>query len=745
MRYNKYLTIGLLSVSLIALEMAWTRIFSAEFFYTFAFLILSLAVLGLGLGSLSLRFFKFLNKEKLLPHLLSLTSIAMFIGPLLIFKLDIQFTQIFSDKLMILKLILAVLILNSAYFIGGIALALLFKTHNKNLDKLYMVDLVCAGGGIILVILMMNWLGTPVATFLISLPILLAAFLAYQKFYKAIPILLATMYIAATPFAGEWLQAERKERAEVIYTHWDAMAKIKVYQYSENYWGLNIDNAANSPCYGFDGNFNKPDSALYDFGIDVKYLIDQNDNCTFLSLGSGGGVDVLQALQHGAAEVHAAEVIPHINYMMTDGFLADFSGKIYQDPQVKVVTEDARAYVRRFDNKFDMIYSLSANSFAAMASGSFALAENYLFTTEAFIDYWNSLSENGFLMMEHQFYVPRMISEVKDALNSVGIENPNAHFAVYNLPKMRRKIILMGKQPLTNEIITNAFGDMEMEARNWVYPIYPVTIDSLQDSLITSIIHEGWESAKDQAPYDISPTTDNRPFAAQMGLWKNFSFEKLDKVLPYEFFGFPLSKLIIAIILMIILGIIIPINLLPYLFSEEKLKFAPWLYFFMIGMGFMMIEVILIQQYALLIGTTIFSLTTILISLLLFSGIGSRFSKNFKDPVPFIAILLWLAINIIVFPLLVKLFGGLGLFPRILIAIIALAPLGFFMGMPFPKAGLRVGKLIDWGFAVNGAASTFGATLVLLIAFTWGYSFALAFAGLCYFIALGLFLKKKAW
>src|SRR6056297_1384128 len=291
MRYNKYLTIGLLSVSLIALEMAWTRIFSAEFFYTFAFLILSLAVLGLGLGSLSLRFFKFLNKEKLLPHLLSLTSIAMFIGPLLIFKLDIQFTQIFSDKLMILKLILAVLILNSAYFIGGIALALLFKTHNKNLDKLYMVDLVCAGGGIILVILMMNWLGTPVATFLISLPILLAAFLAYQKFYKAIPILLATMYIAATPFAGEWLQAERKERAEVIYTHWDAMAKIKVYQYSENYWGLNIDNAANSPCYGFDGNFNKPDSALYDFGIDVKYLIDQNDNCTFLSLGSGGGVD----------------------------------------------------------------------------------------------------------------------------------------------------------------------------------------------------------------------------------------------------------------------------------------------------------------------------------------------------------------------------------------------------------------------------------------------------------------------
>ncbi|MFP4548248.1 MAG: hypothetical protein ACLFQM_08940 [Fidelibacterota bacterium] len=745
MRYNKYLTIGLLSLSLIALEMAWTRIFSAEFFYTFAFLILSLSVLGLGLGSLSLRFFKWLNQEKLLPHLLVLTSLAMFIGPLLIFKLDIQFTQIFSDKLMIFKLLLTVLILNSAYFIGGIALALLLKTHNKELDKLYMVDLISAGAGIILVILMMNWLGTPVATFLISFPILLAAFLAYQKFYKGIPVFLAVLYIAATPFADDWLQAEREERAEVIYTHWDAMAKIKVYDFSENYWGLNIDNAANSPCYGFDGKFNSPDSELYDFGIDVKYLIDQNENCTFLSLGAGGGVDVLQALQHGAAEVHAAEVIPHINYMMTEGFLAGFSGNIYKDPRVKVITEDARAYVRRFNNKFDMIYSLSANSFTAMASGSFALAENYLFTTEAFVDYWNSLSENGFLMMEHQFYVPRMVSEVKDALKSAGVENPKAHFAVYNLPKMRRKIILMAKQPLTGDIIDNAFGNMEMEARNWVYPIYPVTVDSLHDPLITTIINKGWQGAREKAPYDISPTTDNRPFAAQMGLWKNFSFEKLDKVLPYEFFGFPLSKMIIAIILMIIIGIIIPINLLPYLFSKEKLKLAPWLYFFMIGMGFMMIEVILIQQYALLIGTTIFSLTTILISLLIFSGIGSRFSTKFTDRVPFLGILLWLVFNIFAFPMIVKIFGGMGLFPRMLVAIVVLAPLGFFMGMPFPKAGLRVGKLIDWGFAVNGAASTFGATLVLLIAFTWGYSISLAFAGLCYLIAFGLFAAKKAW
>ena len=120
---------------------------------------------------------------------------------------------------------------------------------------------------------------------------------------------------------------------------------------------------------------------------------------TFLSLGAGGGQDVYQALQDGAKEIHAVEVISHLNELMQDGELAEFSGYIYKAPRVVVISEDARAYVRRFTNKFDLIYSFSSNSFAALASGAFALAENYLYTTEAFIDYWNALSENGYMLI----------------------------------------------------------------------------------------------------------------------------------------------------------------------------------------------------------------------------------------------------------------------------------------------------------------------------------------------------------
>jgi hypothetical protein len=183
-------------------------------------------------------------------------------------------------------------------------------------------------------------------------------------------------------------------------------------------------------------------------------------------------MDVMLALDQGATEVHAAEVIGHINKMMIEGdpsgyvsgdstvldstgrlvTLPEYSGHVYHDPRVTVVTEDARTYVKRHKNKFDVIYSLSSNTWAALGSGAFALTENYLFTTEAFKDYWNALTDGGFLSMEHQVYMPRLVSEVIDALKDLGVENPSDHFAVYNLPRLRRNVLLLSKRPLTDEL-----------------------------------------------------------------------------------------------------------------------------------------------------------------------------------------------------------------------------------------------------------------------------------------------------
>lgn len=744
---GRFLIVALISITLVSMEITWTRIFSSEFFYNFAFLILSLAILGLGLGALSLRFFSFLNDRKKIGTILSLTALLALIGPPIVLHIALSFTNLFTSWVMVGKLVLVIFLLSSSFFCGGIALTLLFKQYHSDMPRLYMADLFGAGGGVFLALILMNLFGTPLATILLCIPIIIAAFITSKGWRLVFPVIITLIVIGMAPFAETLVEKPRKERMPVIYKHWDSMSKIKIFgpPKAPDYRGINIDNVANSPVYKFDGNWDSPKVKEFEFGIDVSYLIKLADSCTFMSLGAGGGTDVLQALKEGAKEIHAVEVNPHVNELMLKGELAEFSGHIYKDPRVIVVTEDARAYVRRFENKFDLIYSLSSNTFAALTSGAFAMAESYLFTTDAFEDYYQGLTKNGFMMMEHQFYMPRIVSEALNAMENLGIKHPKDHIAVYDLPKMRRNILLLSKAPLTEEIRQNAFGKLTPERYENIHLLYPAP-EKIADNLINRIVTKGWKNVAEETPMDISPSTDNRPFTAQLGKWKTFSWEKLGKFSPFlEVKGFPISKILIIVIIIIILAIIVPLNILPYFTQKEKLPFLGWAYFFAIGTGFMIIEVVLIQRYTLFIGPSVYTIMATLFTLLLGSGIGSKFSTKCNDKVPFIGIVLWVLLEIFVFRSLTTLLVGLTILPRILVSAILILPLGFFLGMPFPKGAKRVERLIDWGFAVNGAASVFGAAFILLVSFSYGFNAALLLGAGFYFLAFLFINFKKSW
>ncbi|MBN1542032.1 hypothetical protein JW992_07770 [candidate division KSB1 bacterium] len=745
MKRLRYLFVALLSMTLIGLELTWTRIFSAEFFYTFAFLILSLAVLGLGLGALALRFFPALARESRLPIYLLLTGFFVLVGPPAVFLLKLDFSQIFSSHSVIFDLLAAVMLLSSAYFTGGMALASIFRRYNQEMPGLYMADLLGAAVGVLAAILMMNGLGTQTATFFIAIPVLLAALLAGQRWQKVLTLGLFVLMGVFNNRSDRILQVDRQEPAHVVHTHWDAMAKVKVYEATGSYQMINIDNIARTHAYSFDGDWNKPDSLKMEFAIDVSRLIGQFDSCRYAVIGAGGGGDLLQPLQAGAARVYAVEVIPYINQMLTDGMLTDLTGGLYRDPRVEVITEDGRAFVRRYTNAFDILYSSSSNTFAALASGAFALAENYLFTTEAFIDYWRALSDSGYLVIEHQVYVPRLVSELQDALSHLQIADAKAHFVVYDWPQARRNILLLSKQPLPRETIRHAITGERDVSDSPFRLLFPAP-DSLRDNLVNRIVTEGWQVATDSAKIDISPCTDNRPYIAQMGLWRNLETTRTQKLTPHsDLFGFPLSKLIIAVIVLIIVLLIIPLNLIPYFISRQKLKGVPWFYFFFIGMAFMIVEIVLIQKYTLFIGPSVYGIATVLLTLLLASGIGSRFSARFPTTLTFGGIVLWLLVDRLLLSSVTQTLASSALFSRILITSVLIFPVGFLMGMPFPKAALRVGELVDWGFAVNGAASVLGASGIMLVAFTWGFHSALMIAGFCYIAAWGLYGWKKAW
>lgn len=741
---RRMLTAGLVSLSIVSIELVWLRILSAELFYTFAFLVLSTAVLGLGLGSLSLKLCPGISGRSRIDDLLILAALVNLAAVSLTLRLGLDMTRLFSSSVMVSRFLLAAIMLGLPFLIAGMVLGMLFKYYVHEMPRLYMADLVGAGTGVVLSVFLMNTVGVPATALLNSLFILLAALASLRGKRVILPAMTILLTLSLLPFAWNMASSHKPDRAPVIYRHWDSMASLKIYEFSPEYQGINLDNAANSPVYGFDGNWEARRSDPFEFGISVKYLIEITRPCRFLSLGSGGGVDVLQALQEGAEEIHAVEVNSHINDLMTRGNLASFSGRIYDDPRVRVVTEDARAYVRTFEDHFDLIYSLSSNTFAAMASGSFSLAENYLFTTEAFEDYYTALTKKGFLMMEHQFYMPRLVTQALHALSRLGIERPETHIAVYDLPNMKRMVLLMGKQPLTPAIIEKAFGNRPEGSRETIYPLYPVG-ECDQDHLIRRIVTGGWESAAAATPIDISPCTDDRPFAAQLGMWKNFSLDSLDRVSPYEFRGYPLSRLIIVLILGFGCLVVVPLTLLPFLTGGRRLGAAGWLYFFLIGAGYLIAEIVLIQRYTLFIGSSSHTVAVILFVLLTASGLGSLSAPRFKDGIPFMLILLYLALELHLFPQLRNHLVHLSLLPRMATTILLLFPLGYFMGMPFPKGAWRVKEQVDWGFAVNGVASVIGSTAILLLSFSQGLTASLAVGGGLYLLAGLLMTCKRGW
>jgi len=762
MNHKPSYTIALLSFSLLSLELIWTRILAAEFFYTFAFLVLSLAILGLGLGALTLRLIPRVDTMSSMRNSLLLGGTMILIGPPLVYRLGMSFSALTGSLAMLGKLILVILILSSSFYFCGIALAILFKRFHVNISNLYMADLLGAGLGVVGAIISMNVFSTPMAAFLISIPIFVAALLNSDRMFKLIPAVLILLAMVASYNGHSLLKSAKPERLPSIYQHWDAMAQIKMFAYpGDEARGMVIDNAANTPVYGFDGDFSLPDSGSEDlWGIPAGDLIRQFESCRFLSLGSGGGADVIQALVEGAAEVHAVEVNPWFNKMLTEGdpagylssytdtlssdliTLPEYTSQFYKDPRVQWFRKMRGAFIRRHTSRFDVIYSLSSNTFSALASGSFALAENYLFTTEAFQDYWTALSDSGYLMMEHQFYMPRLVSEALLALDKLGVEQPKTHIAVYNLPNMRRKVLLMSKRPLETDFMQIALRDITSKNYDDVHLLFPA-VDSLQDNIYQRIVEQGWQEVADSLAIDISPNNDNRPFAAQMGLWKNLSFDKDARLLPYEFRGFPLTKMIVVIIILVVLVLIFPITLIPYLKKGPGLSLNHYAYFAIIGFAYMSVELILMQQFTLLVGPSTYSVAAILMTLLITSGIGSRYSSTFESKMVFLAIISWLFLDIALFKYFVLLFGDFEQSVRIAATIILVSPLGFFMGMPFPKGVRHVGPLVDWSFAVNGAASVLGSTMTILMVISWGFSFGLTI-GLLSYATAGLLMWKNS-
>jgi len=508
-----------------------------------------------------------------------------------------------------------------------------------------------------------------------------------------------------------------------------------------------------------------------------------------LVVGLGGGPDVIATLAAGARKVTAVE----INRAVLDVLSREYRDFLGLPPpgsdRLEFVHADGRGYVRQFSDRFDVIQMTGADTYAASAVCGSLLSENYLYTREAFVDFLGALKPNGLLAMTRFSLEPiKGLTTMIEALREIGVERPERNIVVLTqgghgnwvttlvkkTPFSDHEIAEIGRRaaasgalaaqltlPIFDEIRFGFHDPMEVAyAPGRVVPMRdpnepppPYLADPrFFQSLFDAAARHDMASWLAKNPYDFSPTSDDKPFFFQIQRLRWPSIGELLRSSPIDRYEWDVTHylaLVVQIALVSLLLILGPLVVLKSRGHSLRASGPLAVYFFAIGVGFILIEIGLMQKCTLFLGHPNYSISTILFSLLVFSGIGSYVSGRWPlSPRATVAVA---ASAIIALVLAFAAFSqplfqsalALPIGTRIVIAVATLAPKAFFMGMMFPTclrmAEERMPSFAPWVWGVNGFASVLGSLATIPLTIALGFNRTLLLAAVAYALAWGSF------
>ncbi|MCU0520286.1 MAG: hypothetical protein MUF84_06305 [Anaerolineae bacterium] len=785
------------SVGSLAFEVVLTRIFSVKMWYHFAFLSISLALMGSAAAGVVLY---------LLPKLARPETAKRSVGWLAIFyALSVPLTFVlyqaipFQPVLMnrdswvsgpqLFWLLLIYLVLAIPFFMSGLVLSLALTIWAKQAGRIYWADLMGAALGCLLSIAALQAVGGASAVLVLSVVMALAG-VAFTNAWVprrpqqivAVGALLLLSALTVTNIAHPWLRITVNKaggaESPPEYERWNAHSRVTVYESSGYpfFWAVNpahwqetvdgnytfhhrlllIDGVAGTPIQNFDGDLRHVAFLRNDLTSLVYHLINQPRT---LVIGPGGGRDVLAALATDAPHVTAVEVNPAVIDAVRGPF-AEYADHLYDRPDVSVVVADARGYIDRSPDRYDVIQASLIDTWAAGGSGAFALSENSLYTQEAFETYYDHLTDRGYLTVS-RWYLPsrpaetlRLVSTAMAGLSAAGVADPRQHVAVVALDTSGAQTeglstALFKRAPFTPAEVEGLASTVEELGFSLIYAPGLTPFEEVG----TFIVAEDHAAYIRSYPLDISPATDDRPFFFNLVLLGDL----LDPSLSAS--GVCRTSMEAIAILGAVIGISLTFGVLIILlllwFSHRRSGLvrpsgALLGYFSVLGLAFMIVEIPTIQKLTVYLGRPVYSLAIVLFSLLVSSSLGSLWSCNWPvDAVPrytrrffpvMVAILLvhpFLSVGILQATL------GFALWLRIAIAVFLLLVLGFMMGVPFPTgvrwAGTHRPGVVPWLWGVNGVMSVLGSAAATAAAIHMGFRWTLIVAALLYGIAGLLF------
>lgn len=784
-----YAGLLLISLATLLLELAFTRVLSVALWYHFGFLVISTALLACGASGVTLALWTGLRERTSLDAALGVCALAfalsVFCSFWLMQRVPFNPFSVAVDHRQFFFMAVYFLLAAVPFYGSGLAISLLLARGAAKINRLYGYDLVGAGIGCAMVAVVLPRFGGA-GSVLVAAFVGAAAAVCFsspkQRTLATASLLSAALLLAAS-LRGERMipihvTANKAPRqASYIYSAWNSLSLVQVAEFPAD------GNQPGARMMFIDAG--TAATGMTDMRPDVRTVLARHPeqvgqestvayvgapNPSVLIIGSGGGDQVAEALKVHARSITAVEINSVVNDIVSRR-MNDYWGNLYHQPEVHLVEDEGRSFVRRSNEKYDAIVSVHTISNAAVASGALSLAESYVLTREAFVDYLDHLKPDGRIYFTRpEFQIARLLATVREAFaerslgpitNCAIVYSEGANF----MPAPGRLSFVAGLVVQKSEIRPEQMKQMRdvlraAAADDPSFHILYAPDDPHPGSIYNRIASSpDLQSIYESSDLQLAPATDDKPFFNQHTRWSRIGWRTIVDLfsqprplaarLALE--DKPIAEVTLLILLLLAVVVAALCILVPLVvFSRRGLVARGrwgWLaYFAALGLGFMLIEIALLQRFLLFLGEPIYTYAAVLAGLLIFTGAGSYAAGKFtlepdralRRVLP-LALLVMLAIALITPPVF-RAFLGAVLPARILIALLLVAPLGFILGMPFPL-GLRLAMrkssaLGSWAWGVNGFFTVIGTVLAVMLGMIIGFRMVVVLSCAAYLGAL---------
>lgn len=769
------------SAATLVLQVVTTRLLSVLTWYHLAFLAISLSMLGLTAGAV----WTYLRADAFARHPLSSvlgrhSAIAGLLAAgshVVVLNLPVP-TELGANPKAIVALLAVITFLTLPFVSAGVVLALALTRTNLRIGGVYAADLLGAASGCLGAVLLLESFDPSTCVLLVSAGLVAAGVLfarsaevgGHRRWLAGLALSLVAVAVLNVAIYPRGLSVQTMKGkpvpGDLAIDRWNSHSRITG---RAPQWGppalwsedararvtervlqvpLRIDGGAFTVATGFDGNR----SSLSWLESDLTSVAHRLRGAGAVGvIGVGGGRDLLTAVHFGAKRIVGVE----INEVFLDLLEGELRGltRLADRSEIELVHAEGRSYFARPGESFDLLQMALVDTWASTTAGAMTLTENGLYTVEAWRIFLRRLKPDGVLTVS-RWYAPdkpgetaRLVSLAMATLIEEGVAEPRRHLALAGVDNL--STLILSRTPLADPELSALRQTAGVHGFRFLVLPGERSTEPLLERLVGARTRAELEKAATDSALDYSPPTDDRPFFFNMlrpaSWWRaNSTALKGTGVLAGNLQATETLVSIFGLVLLLaLLTVVLPLLLLGKRHGLPPGRFAAAAtYFSLIGLGFMLAEIALMQRFSSLLGHPMLSLVVTLMSLILATGVGSYFSDRLELRTRTAAALIPVAMAAVVVAV-AQLVGPLArwatpadLPARIAVVLALTVPLGLALGLAFP-IGLRLLRrrsdaALSWMWGLNGAFGVVGSVLAAGLAIAYGISHCLALAAACY-------------